>query len=377
MTNQDYYKTLGIERNATEEDIKKAYRKLAMKYHPDRNPDNKDAEEKFREITEAYEVLRDANKRARYNRYGSEGMRGNYNSSTHFDLSDALRAFMRDFGAFNFDDLFGFGETTKRRNRGGDIKIKVALTLEEIASGVKKVFVVSRLETCEVCKGIGADNPSAITTCSYCRGVGQIRQVQRSLLGQFVNTIICPKCNGAGHIINRPCSNCNGEGRKEIERQITVDIPMGVSTGNYIQRRGEGHIGIRGGPAGDINIIIEEKEHKIFTRHNNDIICNIPITFSQAALGAIIEIPTLTESKELKVSKGTQSGKIFRFQGKGIPYLNSNGSGDQLIKVIVITPTNLTPIECDLLEQLAEFDERKNLGVEKSFLEKLKDVFIG
>lgn len=287
MVKRDYYDILGLGRDASEEDIKKAYRKLALQCHPDRNPGNKDAEEKFKEATEAYEVLKDPEKKARYDRFGHAGVtgRGGFEEFDFgaFDLSDALRAFMRDFGSFGVFDEF-FGTTTTRtqrgRPRGEDLQIRLKLTLEEIATGVEKKIKLRRLQKCEVCNGTGAEKGSSKRECPQCHGTGQIRRVSRSLFGQFASITTCETCQGEGAIIEKVCSQCEGQGRVKGITTINVKVPPGVTTGNYIPLRGAGNAGPRGGPTGDVIVFIEEEEHPIFRRHEDDIICEIPISFT-------------------------------------------------------------------------------------------------
>ncbi len=362
MAKKDYYEILGVSRDATEEEIKKAYRKLALKYHPDRNPGDKEAEEKFKEVTEAYEVLKDKEKRARYDQFGHAGVSGSGmgfdDFSTGFDLSDALRAFMRDFGAFGFEDLFGASASGSRRRgeprvlRGNDLQVRLKLTLREVAEGVKKKIKLNKFVTCPECGGSGAKSGAGTQVCPTCGGRGEVRKVSRSLFGQFVNISTCPTCHGEGRIINEPCRKCHGEGRVKGSRSVEVSIPAGVTSGNYIRIEGEGDVGPRGGPPGDLIILIEEEEDEIFERHGFDILCDLPVSFSQLALGARVEIPTLDGKAILKIPPGTHSHKIFRLKGKGIPRLNSHGRGDQLVRLVAWTPQNLSKEERELFEEL-------------------------
>jgi len=379
MTKRDYYEVLGVSRDATEEEIKKAYRRLAMEYHPDRNPGSKEAEEKFKELAEAYEVLRDPEKRRRYDLYGIEGLKaGGYEGfggfGAGFDLSDALRIFMSE--GFGFGDLFGMGRGERGREapRGTDLQIRLKLTLEEIAEGVEKKLKVKKLIRCPNCQGSGAKPGSTPTTCPYCRGTGEVRQVSRSIFGQFVSITTCGHCGGDGKIITDRCSLCNGEGRVRGESTLTVKIPAGVTTGNYITLHGEGNVGPRGSPAGDAVIVIEEEDHELFERHGDDILFDLRITFPQAALGDEVEVPTLNGRVKLTLPAGTQSGKMFRLRGKGISHLHSHGRGDQLVRVLVWTPTKLSDRERELLEQLARCEGMKPPGQGKSFFKKMKDA---
>ncbi len=362
MAKRDYYEVLNIDRNASTEEIKKAYRKLALQFHPDRNPGNKEAEEKFKEATEAYEVLRDAEKRALYDQYGHAAMSGagagpfSSGFSAEFDLSDALRAFMRDFGGFGFDDLFGgrarSGGRGRRRHKGHDLQVKVRLTLAEIAKGKEKQIKVNKQVACSTCGGTGAREGSKPVTCDVCGGSGQVKQVQRSILGQFINVSDCHRCMGEGVIVQDPCPECSGTGRVRGSEKVSVKIPAGVASGNYITISGGGDIGQRNGPAGNLYIVIEEAEEELFERHGNDILLDLPMTVSQLALGTKVEVPTLDGVVLLKVPPGTPSHKIFRLKGKGIPRLNSYGSGDQLVRVIAWVPDKVTKREMELLKEL-------------------------
>jgi molecular chaperone DnaJ len=360
MSKRDYYDVLGIDRNASLDQIKKAYRQQALSYHPDRNPGDKGAEEKFKEATEAYEVLRDAEKRGLYDQYGHSGISGRagatgFGQGMEFDLSDALRAFMRDFGGFGFGDLFGGasrGADRRRQHRGNDLQVKVKLTLEEVAGGVEKQIRVSKQVACDVCAGGGAAPGSDSVTCDVCGGVGQIKQVQRSLFGQFVNVSDCYRCNGEGQVVKDPCRECNGTGTVRGSETVAVRIPAGVATGNYITINGGGDAGERGGPKGNLYVIIEETTHDLFERHGNDILMDLPLTITQLALGTRTEVPTLDGDILLKIPRGTPSHKIFRLKGKGVPRLNSYGKGDQLVRVVAWIPGKLSKSEMELLKEL-------------------------
>ncbi len=363
MEKRDYYEVLGVSRDASLDEIKKAYRKLALKYHPDRNPGDKESEENFKEATEAYEILRDSEKRSRYDQFGHAGMTGAGAGgfggfSGGFDLSDALRAFMRDFGGFGgFEDLFGVSSSSRRRGgrtaiRGKDLQIRLRLTLKEVASGVVKKIKVKKMIPCSRCNGTGSKGGSSRQTCPDCQGTGEIRQVSRSLFGQFVNIATCSTCNGQGIVIKEPCSLCKGEGRVRGSKSVEVKIPAGVSMGNYITLEGQGDVGPRGGPAGNLIILIEETQDEIFERHGYDIICDLPVSFSQLALGVRVETPTLEGKAILKIPPGTHSHKIFRLKGKGIPRLHSYGRGDQLVRLVAWTPQNLSKAEQETFEEL-------------------------
>jgi len=381
MEKRDYYEILGVDRSATEDDIKRAYRKLAMKHHPDRNPGDADAEEKFKEATEAYEILKDSTKRRQYDQYGhaafakGAGFGAGGFGFEGFDLADALRTFMRDFGGFGFEDFFGGGRTSGRRsNRGRDLQVRLALTLEEIATGVNKRLRVKRLVTCPECSGSGAAKGSEKVICTQCNGAGQVRRVTRSLFGQMVNVATCNVCHGSGQVITAPCAVCRGEGRVRKASELTVKIPAGVASGNYIPIEGKGDVGSFGGPPGDLIVMVEEKEHDVFSRRDNDLICLTPVSFVTAALGGTVEIPVLGGTDTLDIPAGTQTGSVFRLRGRGIPYLRRRGSGDQLVQIQVWTPKNLSDSDKRLLRELEKSDSFKAPKASKSFFEKLRET---
>lgn len=383
---RDYYEILGVARDADDEDVKKAYRKLAVRYHPDKNPGDASAENKFKEATEAYEVLKDSKKRNVYDQFGHAGLSGagagpGAGGFAGFDLSDALRAFMRDFGGGGFEEVSAFGGGSGRR-RGGppggaSLRVRLKLTLEEIASGVEKKIRIKRKITCTACGGSGAEAGAGTIACLQCGGAGEVRQVSRSIFGQFVNITTCPRCRGAGEIIKSPCDECRGEGRVDGTSTITVKVPAGVSEGNYITVRGGGHAGPQGGPAGDAVVLIEEKPHDFFERHGDDLLYRLPLSYSQAALGDAVIVPTMNGSVKLKIPSGTQSGKLFRLRGKGISHLRGFGAGDQLVQAIVWTPTDLSRDEKDLLKKLAETRGGKPPKADKNFFDKIRKTFGG
>ncbi len=364
MTKRDYYEVLGIERGVSVDDIKKAYRKLALKYHPDKNPGDHEAEENFKEATEAYEVLRDQEKRAQYDQFGHAGMsgaggRGGFDFSGGFDLSDALRAFMRDFGMGGGGggfDFFGGSQGGGRRGgarmRGRDLQIHLKLTLKEVSREIVKKIKVTRMIPCKECGGSGAAKGSDRKTCPTCQGQGEIRQASRSLFGTFVNVSACSTCGGEGMIVTEPCGRCSGDGRVEGTSSVEVKIPAGVSTGNYLTLAGQGDSAPRGGTPGDLIIVIEEIENEIFERHGFDILLDLPVTFSQLTLGDKVEIPTIEGKAALKIPAGTHSHKIFRLNGKGIPRLHGHGRGDQLVRLIAWTPQNVSDDEKKVFEDL-------------------------
>ncbi len=379
---RDFYEVLGVDRNATTDEIKKAYRKLAVKYHPDKNPGDKEAEEKFKEIAEAYAILSDPEKRRRYDQFGHAGTQtsGNYGFDfSDFDLADALRQFMEEGFGFGFGDIFGSGSGGARRRRvsrkGSDLQIKLKLTLEEIATGVTKKIKVKKKSACSECNGTGAAKYSRTISCPVCHGSGEIRQVSRSLFGQFVNVTTCHRCNGEGQVIENPCHSCHGTGLIDGTKTIEVNVPAGVSTGNYITLRGEGNAGVRGGQAGDLIVYIEEVPHEIFQRHGDDVVLVLPISFPTAALGGTVEVPTLTGRAKLKIAPGTQSGKILRMRAKGIPHVRGTGIGDQLVQIQIYVPTHLNSEERAILEKLSNsenLDPTKNS--QKSIFEKFREA---
>jgi molecular chaperone DnaJ len=378
MARHDYYQLLGVPRDADEEQIKRAYRKLAFQYHPDRNPDDTAAAERFKEVTEAYEVLRTPDKRARYDRYGHEGLRaGGYGDPGVVDLSDALRAFMRDMGGFGgFGDIFGGFEGARAGSarRGNDVEVRVELSLEEIATGVERSVKVQHLTTCRSCKGSGAKDGTARRTCTTCRGAGRVRQVHSALFAQFVNVVTCDRCHGEGEIIDERCADCRGDGRVRVTETASVKIPAGVTAGTYVALRGLGDAGVRGGPAGDVILHVEEKPHALFERKGDDILCDVCVTFSQAALGAAVEVPTLEGTTELHIPAGTQSGTLLRLRGKGLGRARGHGRGDQLAHIVVWTPTKPNDQERSVLEQLRAVESRPPKPG-KTFFQTVKDLF--
>jgi molecular chaperone DnaJ len=355
----DFYVLLGIPRDASEAEIKKAYRKLAMEYHPDRNP-TAQAEARFKEITEAYEVLRDPQKRAAYDRYGKAGVgagAGGFGFH-HVDLSEALNIFMRDFGAMGgFESLFGGGRRSRSdERRGQDIRVTVRLTLTEVALGAKKSVKLKSLEPCTVCQGTGARAGTRPTTCRTCSGSGEVRRAARSMFGQFISVAPCPACGGAGTTILDPCEACRGEGRVRGERTVAVDIPAGVSTNNYLTLRGKGAAGPRNGPNGDLLVMLDIKDDERFERQGDDLIYDLPLSFSQAALGGEHEVPTPYGDERLRIPAGTQPETVLRLRGRGLPILGQDGKGDLLVRIHVWTPEGLNDEQERLFRELAKLE---------------------
>jgi len=379
----DYYERLGVSRDADSEQIKKAYRKLAMRYHPDRS-DEPDAEDKFKQVTEAYEVLRDSEKRARYDRFGEAGLGGGAGAGRSgdfgaFDFGDAFEVFMREFGGLG--EMFGGGRRrgpSGRKRRGSDLKVRVTLTLEEAARGVERAAKVKILDACEACDGSGVEPGSSVERCQTCAGAGEVRQVQRSMLGQFVTVRPCPTCRGAGEMVSDPCHVCHGDGRTRKERVVKFDVPAGVSTDDYLKLSGRGNAGAAGGPRGDILVLVEVEDDPRFERRGDDIVHTMAVTMSQAALGARVEVPTIVDGNAmLDVPAGIQSGQALRLRGRGMPRLRGSGRGDQIVRVLVWTPTNLTKDERAVLERLSEVERTppEPEAGEPGFWERVKRAF--
>jgi molecular chaperone DnaJ len=352
----DFYRLLGVSRNATDDEIKKAYRRLAMEFHPDRNS-APDAEAKFKQIAEAYEALIDPESRAAYDRYGEAGLRGGAGGFHHVDLSEALNIFMRDFGGLGgFESLFGGGRPEPEARRGQDIRVSVKVSLPEVATGAKRTVKLKTLLRCDVCEGSGGAKGTRPKLCSTCGGSGEVRRATRSMFGQFVSVSPCPSCGGEGVIITDPCPVCRGEGRVRGERSVSVDIPPGVSSNNYITLRGQGSAGPRNGPNGDLLIMIDVKEDERFERHGDDLTVDLPLSFSQAALGIAVTVPTPYGEERLAVPSGVQSGTVLRVKGKGLPRLGMQGAGDLNVRVHVWTPQGLTTEQRRLLEEFSKIE---------------------
>jgi len=383
MSKRDYYEILGVGRSASVEEIKKSYRKLALQYHPDRNPGNKEAEEQFKEAAEAYEVLSDPNKRQRYDQFGHEGMRRGADFHDFGSMNDIFSAFGDVFGGSFFEEMFGGGRSRGRSGpaQGSDLKIRLKLSLEEIATGTEKKLKIRKWKACPDCQGSGARGGGATMTCPVCKGSGEIRQVTRTILGQMVNIAMCQNCSGEGRVIKEPCLTCKGDGRVQGESTVKVTIPAGVSEGNYLPLRGEGNAGPRNGPAGDLIVVIEEEQHEVFTRENDDVVLDLLVSFADAALGGEVDVPTLAGKAKLKIDPGTQSGSVLRMRDKGIPHLNNYGRGDQLVRVNVWVPKTLNSQEKALLKQLAVSENMhpkegdRSAHSDKSFFKRMKNAF--
>ena len=364
---RDYYEALGVARDASQAEVKRAFRRLAMKYHPDRNQDG-GAEERFREANEAYEVLSDPERRGAYDRFGHAGAEG---------------AFARPFDGFGFGglgDIFDafFGATATRQRtaeRGADLRIGLTLSFEEAVFGCEKELHVERTEVCSACQGLRAEPGTDVERCPSCEGSGEVRRVQRSIFGQFVNIAPCGRCGGEGRVVQRPCRRCRGAGREKLSRRLEVRIPAGVESGSQIRLSGEGEVGRYGGPQGNLYVLLRVRDHPLFQRDDHDILYDLQVNFVQAALGDETEIPTLDGPRPFGIPAGTQSGDVFNFQGLGVPHLRSSARGDMLVRVQVVTPTRLSEEQKQLLLKLAE-----SLGIpatpqdEKGLFEKIRDA---
>lgn len=388
MTKRDYYEVLSVSKSASGEEIKKAYRKLALQYHPDRNPGDTEAEEKFKEAAEAYDVLSNEEKKARYDRFGHAGMSGaagggGFNGGG-MNMEDIFSHFGDIFGGGGgggFSDFFGGGGGRGgRNNRGSNLRVKLKLTYAEMANGVNKKIKVKKHVGCTTCGSSGAKDKNSVQTCQTCGGSGQVRRVTNTFMGQMQTVSPCPTCEGQGTTITNKCTSCKGEGRVYGEETISIDVPAGVQDGMQLSMGGRGNAGERGGPAGDLIILIEEEKHAELTRDGNDVQYVLSISFPDAVFGTQIEVPTIDGRAKIKIPPGTQSGKIFRLKGKGFPDINGYGKGDQLVLVKIWTPTELTEEERAAIETLRK-SQSKNIEPgeeakkEKSFFDKISDFF--
>ncbi|GAA4727865.1 molecular chaperone DnaJ [Flavisolibacter ginsenosidimutans] len=385
MSKRDYYEILGVNKGAATEEIKKAYRKVAMQYHPDRNPGDKSAEEKFKEAAEAYEILSDQDKRSQYDRFGHAGVSGNGRGGHGQNMEDIFSQFGDIFGEDIFGSFFsggggrrgGGGGRAARGVRGSNLRIKLKLTYEEIAKGVTKNIKVKKYVTCHTCSGSGAKDKGSVQTCGTCGGSGQVRKVTNTFLGQMQTVTTCPTCNGEGTTVTAKCNSCKGEGRVYGEETVTIDIPAGVQEGMQLNISGKGNAGERGGSPGDLIILIEEEAHKELQREGLNAVYELHISFTDAVFGTNLEVPTIDGRAKIKIPPGTQSGKIFRLKGKGFPAVNSYEKGDQLVHVNVWTPQHLSAEEKTMLEKLSNSQNFKPNPdkTEKSFFDKMREMF--
>lgn len=364
---RDYYEVLGVSRDASDQEIKSAYRRMALKYHPDKNPNDKNAEERFKEAAEAYSVLSDPERRGRYDRFGHSGLTGGFSGfdpATFGDFGDILGEF------FGFGDVFG----TQRRGgpeRGADLRYDLKVSFREAASGLRTKIKIPRQDTCGACEGRGTDKGKPPLTCSGCRGTGQVRYQQ----GFFSISRTCGQCNGTGRIIRDPCEVCQGRGRVRKEKVLEIKIPAGIDNGARLRIQGEGEAGLHGGPTGDLYVVIYVEEHPFFQRQGNNIYCQIPIGVTQAVLGAEISVPTLEGEEKLKIPEGTQTGSVFRLRNKGIVSLGERGRGDQFVTVNVVIPAKLTKEQRQLFETLARISQEDEISQERNIFDKVKDIF--
>lgn len=368
---RDFYDILGVDRNASTSEIKRAYRKKAKKYHPDLHPGDEEAEHMFKEVTSAYEVLVDEDKRNIYDRYGEDGLNGNIGSGSYSGFGDI------------FDDLFdifgGFGSQSRRSPNapivGSDIQAGVNITFKEAMFGVEKEVRIQREEECKTCDGHKTENPESVRTCPTCHGTGTVRQVTQSFMGQVMQTMTCPECGGLGEIIDEPCRDCGGSGREHVRKSIKINIPKGVDTGSVISLQGEGNHGYNGGPAGNLLLFINVEEDEFFKRRGSDLFIEIPISYPQAVLGDTIQIPTITEIVEEKIKRGTQSGEVIKIKGKGAPFLQREGFGDLYVTLNIHVPKDVSKDEEDILEKLSKLQGKELEKTKKSILGKIKDLF--
>ena len=369
---RDYYEVLGVQKGASDDEIKKAFRRKSKEYHPDLHPGDKEAEEKFKEVNEAYQVLSDADKRDKYDRFGHAGVDPNFGAGGGFNGGG--------FGGFDFGDIFGDifgggfggGRTRNGPKRGADIRQVIDITFEEAAFGCSKKINVTAQEKCESCGGTGAKEGTPVETCQNCHGTGRVQTRQRTILGYMTTETVCPQCRGDGKIIKEPCRDCRGTGVVRKNKTIEVQIPPGIDNGQTIQLSGKGEAGAKGGTNGDLLITVRVRPHEIFKRNEYDVYIDMPITFAQAALGAKIQVPTLDGAVEFTIPEGTQTGSKFRMKGKGIPYLRSKSRGDEYVTVTVEVPRNLSSRQ---KEMLRSFDEDRNYKQKKSFYDKMKNIF--
>jgi len=378
MSKRDYYDILGVGKDASEIEIKKAYRKMALKYHPDKNPDDNQAEEKFKEAAEAYEVLSHQDKRSRYDQFGHAGMRGGGMGGDGMSMDDIFSHFGDIFGgAFGGGGGFG-GHTGRRRvNRGSNLRVKVKLSLEDVAHGVEKKIKLNKYKSCEACNGSGSEKGSSPSTCPTCHGQGQVTRITNTFLGQMQTASTCPQCGGSGEQITNKCKECHGNGIVKGEDVVTINIPAGVADGMQLSVSGKGNAGARGGVPGDLIVLIEEKEHPELVRDGNNVLYDLYINFADAALGSTNEIPTIDGKARIKIAPGTQGGKVLRLKGKGIPDVNGYGKGDLLVNINIWTPRDLTKEEAEMMEKLKDSKNFKPNPTtkDKSYFDRMREFF--
>ncbi|NPV52786.1 MAG: molecular chaperone DnaJ [Firmicutes bacterium] len=377
MAKRDYYEVLGVDRDASQDEIKKAYRKLARQYHPDANPNNSSAEEKFKEINEAYEVLGDPEKRARYDQFGHAGTEGGFGGFGQGDFGGfgGFEPFGNIFDMFFGSDFAGARAQRRGPERGADLRYDLEITLEDAAFGLEREVQVTRMDTCRECGGTGAAPGTHPITCPVCNGRGQVGETRATPFGRFTSLHTCQRCGGEGKIIEKPCPACNGKGRVRGRHTIAVKIPPGVDTGTRLRVAGEGDGGLKGGAPGDLYVYITVLPHDIFERAGNDIVCEVPVEFWQAALGDEIEVPTLDGKAKLKIPEGAQTGTVFRLKNKGIPSVRGFGRGDQHVRIKVVTPTKLNEKERELLRQFAKLHGKSATEESKGFFKKMRDAW--
>lgn len=385
MAKRDYYEVLGVDKTATADEIKKAYKKKAIQYHPDRNPDNKEAEEKFKEAAEAYGVLSDPDKRSKYDQFGFDGLNASGGASGFgggMSMDDIFSMFGDIFSGGGFGGFGGFGggqsrsRGGERKFKGADVRIKVSLTLQEISTGVTKKFKIKKLVPCTHCNGTGAENGSGTETCPDCNGTGTVIKTQQSIFGMMQTQTVCPRCNGEGKIIKNRCPHCSGDGVVYGEELVEVKIPAGVADGMQLVVEGKGNAGKHNGYPGNLLIVIEEQQHKDLIRDENDLIYNLLLTVPQAILGGTVEVPTIDGAVKLKIEPGTQPGKVLRLRDKGLPILHSNRKGDMLVNVSVYIPEKLSRDEKEAIEKLSSSDSFKpNLSIKEKIFKKFRNIF--
>jgi molecular chaperone DnaJ len=377
MSKRDYYDVLGVGKSASVDEIKKAYRKMAIKYHPDKNPDNNEAEEKFKEAAEAYEILSNEDKKSRYDQFGHEGMRGGGFGGSHMSMDDIFSHFGDIFGG-SFGGGFGGSQSGRRRvNRGSNLRVKVKLSLADIAHGVEKKIKLNKYKECDSCHGSGSERGSTPSTCSTCHGQGQVTRITSTFLGQMQTASTCPQCGGSGEIITNKCTECHGNGIVKGEEIVSINIPAGVAHGMQLSVSGKGNAGARGGVPGDLIVLIEEKEDPELVRDGNNLLHDLYINFADAALGTSSDVPTIDGKARIKIAPGTQGGKVLRLKGKGIPDVNGYGRGDILVNINIWTPRALSKEEKEMMEKLSKSENFKPNPTtkDKSYFDRMREFF--